>query len=235
MEMRRSAFNTFFDHIGNNNLELVKKFISSNPELVNSRNKGRDGKTPLICACTEGHLEMVKFFVEEANADLEAKAENGGTALHYSVWKNRLNIVKYLVEEGANIGPSGTEIRDNIIVGMDLDEICNPPKEAKTEFVPTLRVSLGAETQPGKIDKAKRKVYKKKRGRKWRSSSSSASSSSSSDSMSIIVRKKKRPFKRPKLEERQSENEYLVIEGFDASKTPVKTYFTRAAKMKSIR
>jgi len=41
-----------------------------------------EGQTPLSCAALNGQLEVVKFLVKEAGADITVKDKNGNTALH---------------------------------------------------------------------------------------------------------------------------------------------------------
>ena len=59
--------------------------------------------TAFHCACHFGHLDIVKYFVEERNCNLECRNGVGDHPLHDAVWGGNLNIVKYLIEErGAN-------------------------------------------------------------------------------------------------------------------------------------
>lgn len=39
----------------------------------------QNGRTPLNCACIEGHLEVVKLLVERGGADVNSKADVSGT------------------------------------------------------------------------------------------------------------------------------------------------------------
>ena len=47
----------------------------------------------------EGHLDIVKYLVEECHANIEAKDNDGCTPLHRASDYEHLDIVKYLVEE----------------------------------------------------------------------------------------------------------------------------------------
>ena len=59
--------------------------------------------TAFHCACHFGHLDIVKYFVEERNCNLKCKNGDGDHPLHDAVRRGNLNIVKYLIEErGAN-------------------------------------------------------------------------------------------------------------------------------------
>ena len=62
------------------------------------------GRTPLSLAAYYGHLEVVKFLVNEASADVEAKSNAGGTPLSWAADCGNLEIVTFLVKEaGADV------------------------------------------------------------------------------------------------------------------------------------
>ena len=56
--------------------------------------------TAFHCACHFGHLDIVKYFVEERNCNLECRNGDGDHPLHDAVRGGNLNVVKYLIEEG---------------------------------------------------------------------------------------------------------------------------------------
>ena len=53
-----------------------------------------------------GHLEIVKYWLEH-DADVNAKDNNGQTALLFSSAYGHFEIVKYLVEHGADLNAKG--------------------------------------------------------------------------------------------------------------------------------
>ena len=57
------------------------------------------GGTPLHTAAEFGHLDIVKYLIEECHCDLEAKDRYRNTPLHQAVRFGHLNIVKYLIED----------------------------------------------------------------------------------------------------------------------------------------
>ena len=71
-----------------------------------------DGSTPLSLAAGNGHLEMVKFLVEEASADVESKdSELGLTPLGHAAAYGRSEVVKWLLYEAkAEVDPK--DLRD---------------------------------------------------------------------------------------------------------------------------
>ena len=68
------------------------------------KSKTTDGWTSLSLMAVEGHLEVVKFLVQEAGADVESKITNGWTPLSLTAAKGHLEVVKFLVKEaGADV------------------------------------------------------------------------------------------------------------------------------------
>ena len=65
------------------------------------------------CACRCGHLDIVKYFVEDRNCNLECKDKGGDHPLHQAIQAGHLNIVQYLIEErGANPMSTGENNRN---------------------------------------------------------------------------------------------------------------------------
>ena len=58
--------------------------------------------TSLHDACYEGNLGMVKFLVVMDNTIINEKDTYGDTPLHAASSFNKIDIVKYLIESGAN-------------------------------------------------------------------------------------------------------------------------------------
>ena len=53
----------------------------------------------LCCASEFGHLDIVKYFVEEKKCNVECRDPLGQTPLQYATRGGRLTVVKYLIEE----------------------------------------------------------------------------------------------------------------------------------------
>ncbi|VDM16744.1 unnamed protein product [Hydatigera taeniaeformis] len=98
------------------NMELLKRHI------MNAERKGRSisaiintptssGQTILISACRNGKLEIVQYLVDECGADMEqvgtvhfdGEAVEGVTPLWCAAAANYLEIVRFLVERGADV------------------------------------------------------------------------------------------------------------------------------------
>lgn len=69
---------------------------------------GRRGRTFFHFAAFWNQDEIVKHLIQQENADIEAKDEDGKTALHFAANHGNNKLVEYLLSEGANI-----EARDN--------------------------------------------------------------------------------------------------------------------------
>uniref|UniRef100_A0A7S4DMH6 Uncharacterized protein n=2 Tax=Lotharella globosa TaxID=91324 RepID=A0A7S4DMH6_9EUKA len=65
---------------------------------VDTANSG--GRTALMFASCNGHLETVKVLVLEANADVDAEDNHGTTSLMFAAARGHLPVVKFLVLEG---------------------------------------------------------------------------------------------------------------------------------------
>ena len=76
--------------INSGDIDYVKAYLEENKI---SRN---DIKNALIRSAQNGHLEVVKYLVEEHQADIHAQNEGG---LRWSAQNGHLEVVKYLVEE----------------------------------------------------------------------------------------------------------------------------------------
>ena len=60
-----------------------------------------ENRTPLHDAAINGHLDTVKYLVEQG-ADKEARDDQNRTPLHLAADNGHLDTVKYLVEQGAD-------------------------------------------------------------------------------------------------------------------------------------
>ena len=67
-----------------------------------------DGYTELTLAAAEGHMEKVKYLVEQGT-DIDAQDKYGKTAMMYAARYGDIDIVMYLVEQGADINLKTSE------------------------------------------------------------------------------------------------------------------------------
>jgi len=63
------------------------------------------GRTPLSCAAVSGNLDVVKWLVQDAGANVESQDNRWGrTPLSWAAWNGHLEVVKWLVQEaGADV------------------------------------------------------------------------------------------------------------------------------------
>lgn len=62
------------------------------------------GLTALIVSCREGHLDVVKYLLQQGcDVDLPSHDESKDTALMHAIRFNHVEIVQYLMEFGANV------------------------------------------------------------------------------------------------------------------------------------
>ena len=57
----------------------------------------------LIYATTDGHMDIVRYLVEELKVNVNEVSTNGESPLHRACYFNRLEIAQYLIDHGANI------------------------------------------------------------------------------------------------------------------------------------
>ena len=74
----------------------VVSYLISRKAAVNARN--RFGDTALMAAALKGHLEVARVLIANG-ADLNAP---GWAPLHYAAFENRAEMIKYLLEKGAD-------------------------------------------------------------------------------------------------------------------------------------
>lgn len=65
-----------------------------------------DKTTPLQLAASGGHIEMIRWLVEEKQVDLETMNTNGNSALLRAVSANRVEAIETLIELGAKVNRS---------------------------------------------------------------------------------------------------------------------------------
>ena len=129
--IRYKPINNLIEAAKNNDTNRINSILNKGKVDINAKNK--DGETALMLASSEGHLEMVKLLVEngadytnalrlasreghleivklliENGANINAKDNDGETALMGASYNGHLEVVKYLIENGADVN-----IKDN--------------------------------------------------------------------------------------------------------------------------
>jgi len=99
--VRNGARLDVFEASATGNLERVREFVKENAQLVNSF--AADGFFPLGSAAFFGHRTIVEFLLKNG-AEVNTAARNAQkvTALHGAVARRDVEIVKMLLDRGAN-------------------------------------------------------------------------------------------------------------------------------------
>ena len=89
----------FFRDIELNNIEVIKR--SNLISNINFRNI--KGTTPLIHAVLNNKIEIVDFFFNNTDVNINFEDELGNTALITASKKGNLELLKYLIDKGADL------------------------------------------------------------------------------------------------------------------------------------
>lgn len=91
-----------FEACAGGQLNIVRTFLDQTPELLHSRST--DGWTPLHLAAFFGHPELARYLLDR-EAPVDARSTNAmkNTALHAAAAGAKIELVKLLLEAGANV------------------------------------------------------------------------------------------------------------------------------------
>lgn len=82
-------------------LFIIKLFPRSHDNTYHVRACLQMGESPLIRAAHNGHMQTVKFLVEQG-ANVNALDMGDNSALHWAAMRGHVEIVKFLTEQGAD-------------------------------------------------------------------------------------------------------------------------------------
>ena len=86
--------------------EWAEPLQRQNPRLVDT-SSGANGKTPLILAAENGHIEVCDYLITHQIANLKARDNNRNSALIHASWNNQVEVTKLLVNNNVNIRDQG--------------------------------------------------------------------------------------------------------------------------------
>eukprot|EP00752_Nemacystus_decipiens_P005349 g4850.t1 len=99
----------------------VVKILCSAPDAAVNYPCFHGGETPLMAACTQGHLGVAEYLVNEAGASVNAVNHRGDTALSLAAFWGRLDCLKFLL----SLPDTDTEIQNvqGKRAGEDMQEL----------------------------------------------------------------------------------------------------------------
>ena len=90
----------------------LKKSKKSNKRFRKTRSKRQRGGTVadsyLIRASAYGHIDMVKKYIEDG-ANVNAKDDDGNTALIMASWNGYIEVVRFLLKNGADVNAKNND------------------------------------------------------------------------------------------------------------------------------
>lgn len=98
---------TLFKAIQKDNYDTVKQLIQDNPGLMTQVKKyefpviGSYYGTAFHHCCADGELNVVKLYIENG-FDVDFKADKDWTGLHFAAHQGQLEVIRYLISQGAN-------------------------------------------------------------------------------------------------------------------------------------
>lgn len=97
-----SSEEQLFEAIANKDLEAVRRLLQQYPDL-NLNCVDRDELTPLQHVCHTGHLELTRFLIDNGARVDFTKRKDGYTPLMFAAISAKADIVRLLLERGADI------------------------------------------------------------------------------------------------------------------------------------
>jgi ankyrin repeat protein len=96
-----------------NSFKTVEYFVSKKDTNVNETNNDTNW-TALHFACYYGHVDVVKFLLNDSNANIQMKTSNGCTSLHLAARFGHLNVVQYLIDDAPTCADIDAESNDGL-------------------------------------------------------------------------------------------------------------------------
>src|SRR5262249_47535470 len=99
----------FIAAVDSGNVAEARRLLGGHPDLLHT---DFGGYTPLHAAAADGHLDLVKLFLE-LGSDVNAEEDfgNRGTPLEYALKNDNLELMRLLLERGANPNHGRTVFR----------------------------------------------------------------------------------------------------------------------------
>ena len=116
----------------NGNLQEVKRLMEE--EHLNPLQRvGKTASNALHYAAAQGHIDVLRYFIEDRGCNAACVDQDGWTPLHYAALHKHLDIVQYLIEkqqvEPFSRSNAGTTALHHACIGGSIDVICYLAKE----------------------------------------------------------------------------------------------------------
>lgn len=95
----------FLNAVNQGDLNEVERLLQDGAD-INYKEPHRQGMSALAVASSQGNSVMALFLVA-SGADVNLQNNSGETPLHFAVSANNLEIIQFLIENGADIQPQG--------------------------------------------------------------------------------------------------------------------------------
>ena len=95
---KKTKSEAIFESIKNNQLEILEYITQPNTSVSNEV-LDDNGESPIMSACKNSHLDMVKYFIEKKNIDPETRDHDNNTLLHIASSIGSKPIVQYIIED----------------------------------------------------------------------------------------------------------------------------------------
>ncbi|MBI3230250.1 MAG: ankyrin repeat domain-containing protein [Burkholderiales bacterium] len=153
---KRDELGQFFRACKINNSEVISQLLqeSFDPNQVEPER----GETCLMLAIREDAGKVVELLLASKKINLEAKANNGDNALMIASYKGAANIVKTLIDHGAEVNRPGWAplhyaafIGNNEVVQILLDASAYIDAEAPNKNTPIMMAAYGGHIYTAKL------------------------------------------------------------------------------------
>lgn len=95
-------------------MDIVRFFVTELDIDPNTPTTGEKGLRPIHLAAKGGHLELVKYLIEELHCDVNSKSGSNNTPLVFAAYQKHLNVMHYLIEKKAD--PSSRDTHGNTVL-----------------------------------------------------------------------------------------------------------------------
>jgi ankyrin repeat protein len=99
----KKVWRELIEIIERKDLSIAKDFLAKHPSLNVNQVESFFGLHLLHIAVKNGDLQMIQYFVEQKQADIEARDRRGYTPLIVAASKGYLELCQYLIEKRANV------------------------------------------------------------------------------------------------------------------------------------